>query len=213
MSANSKRPRPRIESLSDLVFGLALSVGTISLISRMPSSPARIVYDLAEFGFSFLILITVWISYTSIMSVLPLEDATTITLNVILLFFVSIEPYLFYLNAVFDLAGHEILLNAASVAFALDMAGLMAILALFTHQLTVEEKGLIHKSLVSNYKRIQISRLIAALLFALTILPIFWSLRIQNIPLRFYLWFVSLLITQTTRATDKTTAREHEPDS
>ena len=213
MSANSKRPRPRIESLSDLVFGLALSVGTISLISRLPSSPVRIVYDIAEFGFSFLILITVWISYTNIMSVLPLEDATTITLNVILLFFVSIEPYLFYLNAVFDLAGHEILLNAASVAFALDMAGLMAILALFTHQLTVEEKGLIPKSLLSNYKRIQISRLIAALLFAVTILPIFWSLRIQNIPLRFYLWFVSLIITQTTRVTDRTTARAHEPDS
>jgi len=213
LSANSKRPRPRIESLSDLVFGLALSVGTISLISRLPSSPVGIVYDIVEFGFSFLILITVWISYTSIMSVLPLEDATTITLNVILLFFVSIEPYLFYLNAVFDLAGQEILLNAASVAFALDMAGLMAILALFTHQLAVEEKGLVPKSLLSNYKRIQISRLIAALLFALTILPIFWSLRIQNIPLRFYLWFVSLIITQTTRATDRTTARAHEPDS
>ncbi len=195
------------------MFGLALSVGTISLISRLPTSPVGIVYDIVEFGFSFLILITVWISYTNIMSVLPLEDATTITLNVILLFFVSIEPYLFYLNAVFDLTGHEILLNAASVAFALDMAGLMAILALFTHQLTVEEKGLIPKSLLSNYKRIQISRLIAALLFALTILPIFWSLRIQNIPLRFYLWFVSLIITQTTRVTDRTIVRAHEPDS
>jgi hypothetical protein len=147
------------------------------------------------------------------MSVLPLEDATTITLNVILLFFVSIEPYLFYLNAVFDLAGQEILLNAASVAYALDMAGLMAILALFTHQLAVEKKGLIHKSLLSNYKRIQISRLIAALLFVLTILPIFWSLRVQNTPLRFYLWFVSLLIAQTTLVTNRTTARTHELDS
>jgi hypothetical protein len=209
LSANSKRPRPRIESLSDLVFGLALSVGTISLISRLPGTPVRIVFDIAEFGFSFLILIIVWIGYTSIMSVLPLEDATTITLNVILLFFVSIEPYLFYLNAVFDLAGHELLLNAASVAFALDMAGLMAILALFTHQLTVEEKSLIPKSLLSKYKRIQISRLIAALFFALTILPLFWTLRIQNVPLRFYLWFVSLISTQVTRATDRTLGDEH----
>jgi uncharacterized membrane protein len=195
------------------VFGLALSVGTISLIARLPSSPVGIVYDVAQFGFSFLILITVWISYTSIMSVLPLEDATTITLNVILLFFVSIEPYLFYLNAVFDLAGQEALLDAASVAYALDMAGLMAILALFTHQLAVEKKGLIPKNLLSKYKRIQISRLIATLLFALTILPIFWSLRVQNTPLRFYLWFVPLIITQTTRATDRTTARAHELDS
>jgi hypothetical protein len=208
LSTNSKRPRPRIESLSDLVFGLALSVGTISLISRLPSTPVRIVFDIAEFGFSFLILITVWIGYTSIMSVLPLEDSTTITLNVILLFFVSIEPYLFYLNAVFDLAGHEILLDVASVAFALDMAGLMAILALFTHQLTVEEKSLIPKSLLSKYKRIGISRLIAALFFALTILPLFWTLRIQSIPLRFYLWFVSLISTQLTRVTDRTPGDE-----
>jgi hypothetical protein len=86
LSAKSKRPRPRIESLSDLVFGLALPVGTISLISRMPSSPVRIVYDIAEFGFSFLTLITVWISYTSITSVLPLEYVARIILNVILLF-------------------------------------------------------------------------------------------------------------------------------
>jgi len=213
LSANSKRPRPRIESLSDLVFGLALSVGTISLISKLPSSPVGIIYDVAQFGFSFLILITVWMSYTSIMSVLPLEDSTTIILNVILLFFVSIEPYLFYLNAVFDLAGQEALLDAASVAYALDMAGLMAILALFTHQLAVEEKGLIPKSLLSKYKRIQISRLIAALLFALTILPIFWSLRVQNTPLRFLLWFVPLIIPQTMRVTDRTTARAHELDS
>ncbi len=213
LSANLKRPRPRIESLSDLVFGLALSVGTISLISKLPNSPVGIIYDITQFGFSFLILISVWISYTSIMSVLPLEDATTIILNVILLFFVSIEPYLFYLNSVFDMAGQEALLDAASVAFALDMAGLMAILALFTHQLAVEKKGLIPKNLLSKYKRIQISRLIAALLFALTILPIFWSLRVQDTPLRFYLWFVPLIITQTTRAADRTTARAHEPDS
>ena len=136
-----KRPKPRIESLSDLIFGLALSIGAISLISRVPATPFRMLIDISEFGFSFLILISVWLGYTNIMSVLPLEDGTTVTLNLVLLFLVSIEPYLFYLNIIFDLSAHEVLLNYASILYALDMTGLMLILALFTHELAREERG------------------------------------------------------------------------
>lgn len=126
----AKHPRPRIESLSDLVFGLALSIGTISLITRIPRSPGDIVFDVVQFGFSFLVLISVWISYTSIMSVLPVEDRTVTILNVVMLFLVAIEPYLFYLNVIFDLSGHELLLDYASTIYAIDMAGLFAILAI-----------------------------------------------------------------------------------
>lgn len=208
MSNISKRPRPRIESLSDLVLGLALSVGTISLISKLPRTPANIVFDIVEFGFSFLILISVWMGYTSIMSVLPLEDRTTVMLNVLMLFFVSIEPYLFYLNAVFDVTDHAILLDAASIAYALDMAGLMAILALFTHQLTLEEKNLIPQNLLAKYKHIRTTRFVSAALFALTILPLFWNWRIESTPLRFYLWFVPLVLPSITRVSEQTSSNQ-----
>jgi uncharacterized membrane protein len=190
----AKRPRPRIESLSDLIFGLALSIGTISLITRIPGSPANIVIDIVQFGFSFLILISVWISYTSIMSVLPVEDRTTTILNVVMLFLVAIEPYLFYLNVVFDLSGHEILLDSASAIYALDMAGLLTILALFTHQLTIEERNLLPKDSLNKYRHVRNLLLASAGFFGLTVLPIFWFLRIEETPLRFYLWFVPLVL-------------------
>jgi uncharacterized membrane protein len=192
-------PKPRIESLSDLIFGLALSVGTISLIAKAPKHPADIISDVVQFGFSFIILISVWFRYTSVMSVLPVEDRTTMILNTIMLFLVAIEPYLFYLNTTFDLSQDLVLLDTASILYALDMAGLMAILALFTHQLTIEEKQLIPQTLLRMYRTTRTNLLVSSALFAVTILPVFWALTIQGMPLRFYVWFAPLILSSTRR--------------
>jgi uncharacterized membrane protein len=91
------RPRPRIESLSDLIFGLALSIGALTLISNVNSftTASQLLGAISDFAFSFLILIGIWMRYTRIMSVLPLENRWTVSLNTALLFFVSIEPFLF----------------------------------------------------------------------------------------------------------------------
>ena len=158
--------------------------------------------DIAEFGFSFLILISVWLGYTRIMSVLPLEDGTTVTLNLVLLFLVSIEPYLFYLNIIFDLSAHELLLNWASMLYAVDMTGLMLILALFTHELAREEKGLVPKDLLVRYKRVRNTLFISAALFAITVLPIFWTLKLENQPIRFYFWFIPLVLSSVMRVSE-----------
>jgi uncharacterized membrane protein len=200
-----KHPRPRIESLSDLIFGLALSIGTISLISSMPKSPAGIIFDVLQFGFSFLILISVWFSYSSIMSVLPVEDIHTMVLNTVMLFLVSVEPYLFYLNSVFDLEQQEVMLDAASIAYALDMAGLMAILALFAHELTVEDRKLLPQDILGNYRRVRNTLLLAAVLFAVTLLPVFWTVRVLGTPLRFYVWFVPLVVASIRRVSSRLT--------
>jgi uncharacterized membrane protein len=200
-----KHPRPRIESLSDLIFGLALSIGTISLISSMPKSPAGIIFDVLQFGFSFLILISVWFSYSSIMSVLPVEDVHTMVLNTVMLFLVSVEPYLFYLNSVFDLEQQEVMLDAASIAYALDMAGLMAILALFAHELTVEDRKLLPQDILGNYRRVRNTLLLAAVLFAVTLLPVFWTIRVLGAPLRFYVWFVPLVVASIRRVSSRLT--------
>jgi uncharacterized membrane protein len=200
-----KHPKPRIGSLSDLIFGLALSIGTISLISSMPRSPAGIIVDVLQFGFSFLILISVWFSYSNIMSVLPVEDIHTIVLNTVMLFLVSVEPYLFYLNVVFDLEQQEVMLNAASIAYALDMAGLMAILALFTHELTIEDRKLLPQDILGNYRRVRNSLLLAAVIFGATILPVFWTIRVLGAPLRFYVWFVPLVASSIRRVSGQFT--------
>jgi len=55
----SRIPKTRIESLTDLIFGLALSIGTVFLLSKPPLSPTDVITYLLEFGFSFLILISI----------------------------------------------------------------------------------------------------------------------------------------------------------
>ena len=194
--------KSRIEGLSDVIFGLALAISTIPLITRLPSRPSGILVDMLEFGFSFLILMSVWLSYTNIMSVLPLEDNTTVTLNLVLLFLVSIEPYLFYLNITFDLLTHEIFLYYASILYALDMAGLMLLLALFTHQLASEEKGLIPKESIAKYTRVENILIISAALFAVTVLPVFWNVKVFDQPLRFYFWFIPLIVSSVRRVSE-----------
>ena len=176
------------------IFGLAVAIGTVSLITRLPARPFGMVIDIAEFGFSFLILISVWLGYWNITSVLPLEDRTIVILNVALFFLVSIEPYLFYLNITYDLLSHEVFLNLASILYALDMTGLMLILALFAHLLAREEKGLVPKESLAKYKRVRNTLFISAALFLVTILPIFWSFKLWDLPIRFYFWFIPLIL-------------------
>jgi len=181
------------------VFGLALSIGALSLLSKPPSTPAEIRSDILGFAFSFLILIFVWMSYTRIMSVLPLETSATLLLNVVMLFLVVIEPYLFYLVSLFGHVTDYPLVDYASVIYALDMGGLMAILAFFTHQLTVEEKDLIPRRSLPRHKRARNVLFASAALFLLTTLPQFWSWQIDGVPVRFYFWFSPLVVSWISR--------------
>jgi hypothetical protein len=182
------------KEVAKMLFGLAIAISAIPLLLRLPAKPFGIVVDISEFGFSFLILVSVWLVYWNIMSVLPMDDLTIVALNIGLLFLVSIEPYLFYLNITFDLVSHELLLNMASILYALDMTGLMVILALFTRELAIEERRLVPKERLGQYKRFRDVLLISAALFAVTILPLFWSTKLFGQPIRFYFWFIPLAI-------------------
>ena len=203
VSPRARISRSRIESLSDIIFGLALAISTVPLISRTPARPFGMIVDISEFGFGFLILISVWIGYTNTMSVLPVENNTVVTLNLLLLFLVSIEPYLFYLNITYDMVSHEIFLNLASILYALDMTGLMLLLGLFSHQLAREEKGLMPKDSVAVFKRIRNILFVSSGLFAVTILPIFWFTRLFGQPIRFYSWFIPLFLSFGIRVSNR----------
>ena len=186
----SRIPKTRIESLTDLIFGLALSIGAVSLLSKPPMSPEDVIMDLVGFGFSFLILISIWFRYTNIMSVLPVETSGTMFLNAVMLFLVSIEPYLLSLLTFgpFE-ASRVIVLNFASEAYAIDVAGLNLIMGLFAHQLTAEERKLVNPELVGRYRRSRNISYFVAVLFAVSTLPFFWSWEIIGTPVRFYLWY------------------------
>ncbi|MGA3192366.1 MAG: TMEM175 family protein [Candidatus Bathyarchaeia archaeon] len=180
--------------MSDLIFGLALSLSAYSLLTRPPATLTNLASDLLSFTFSFLILISVWIRYTGIMSVLPLENTTTNMLNVAMLFSVSLVPYLFNLVTLFGRANETVVVEYASVFFAADMAALVFILAFFVHELALEEKQLIAAELVEPYRRVRNIMFVSTLLFLLTMVPQFWQWRIQNVPLRFYLWLVPIAV-------------------
>ncbi len=189
--------------MSDLVFGLALSIGALTFLSAPPSSSLDVVYDIAGFGFSFLVLISVWLRYTDVMSVLPIETGATLLLNVVLLFLVSLEPYLFNVVTLYAHGIGPEVADYASLILSADFAGMMVILAFFTHELALEERGLIPAELIIRYKRIRNFLFLWAALFALTILPPFWSLTIADTPLRFFMWLIPLIFSWAQRITQK----------
>ncbi len=195
-------PRPRIEGLSDLIFGLALSIGALSLLAKPPSNAYEVGADILGFGFSFLILISVWIRYTSIMSVLPIETSVTHALNIILMFLVSLEPYLFNLVSQYGHVVDNSLVDSSSMLFAIDMGGLMVIMAFFMHQLTMEERKLIPPRLMSSYKRSRNTLFLSSVFFFITILPLFWTIKIEQTPLRFYFWAIPLIIVWARRLSE-----------
>jgi uncharacterized membrane protein len=197
--AQVQRPRPRIQSLSDLIFGLALSIGALNLISNKPADTQALFGNIATFGFSFLILIFVWFRYTETMSVLPVETGRTRSLNTIMLFLVAIEPYLFNqlsfgLNAV---ASSPLQQDVASATYGLDLGAIWIILAAFTHVLTIEEKNLVAPDLFRKYCLFRNLEIVVAAIFFVSILPQFWTIMIGSTSLRYVLWGLTFFVRRT----------------
>jgi uncharacterized membrane protein len=185
---HSSKPRPRIQSLSDLIFGLALSIGALTLIGQQPANLNALLSALGLYAFSFLILISVWRSYTSITSVLPSETEALISINIVLLFLVSIEPYLF--NELF--AENGAIFQGVSIIYALDLGVMFLIIAYFNNTLADEEKNLVPKELLRKYKYNRNFALFMAALFFISTLPFFEGA--YYFPLRVYIWIAALIL-------------------
>jgi len=190
-------PRPRIQGLSDLIFGLALSIGAIQFIGNLPSDSTTLGYDLLEFGFSFLILINVWNRYTSTTSVMPVETAVLVRLNMLLLFLVAIEPFLF--DVLFAKGLGTDVGTAASVYYGLDIGGMNLVLAYFTHILASEEKNLIPRELMGRYRTTRNLLVVGAALFLLSDIPVFWGIFVGGLPLRVVIWVLTIPVLWTQR--------------
>jgi uncharacterized membrane protein len=182
------KPRPRIEAFSDLIFGLALSIGALTLIGQQPTSFEALMAALGLYGFSFLILVSVWHNYSTITSVLPAETETLISLNIALLFLVSVEPFLF--NQLF--AENGSMFNSVSIVYAIDLAAMFMILAFFSHTLADEEKSRVPKDQLKRYKFARNYALLIAGVFLISILPFFASVYVTY--LRVYVWILALVL-------------------
>ncbi len=192
-----RRPRPRIETLADLVFGLSLSIGAIGLIASSPTTQGEINSHIFAFGFTFLVLITAWIIYTTYMSVLPGDTRAVTFLNVSLLLLVALVPYL--LNSV-ELANPSLspaeasALGAyASTLFTLDLTGILVILAAFAHVLSLEEKNLVAPELARLFRNGRNRMVILSLATATSIAPQFWEWTWFGVPARLYIWYLPLI--------------------
>jgi uncharacterized membrane protein len=191
------RPRPRIETLADLVFGLSLSIGSIALIANPPGSMGEITTHILAFAYTFFVLITAWLIYTTYMSVLPIETRTVTFLNVGLLLLVALVPYL--LNGV-EVANSKLtpveismVQDYSSALFAMDLGGILIILATFAHVISLEERKLVAPELVTLFRNGRNRMAILAALTLMSVAPEFWEWTLLGVPIRLYLWYPPLI--------------------
>ena len=201
-AARTPRIRIRIESLSDLVFGLALSIGSLVLIGKAPQSGQDLAVNILLFGFGFLVVVMIWLGYSRTMAALPGEAPSALYFNLVLLFCVALAPYLFY---VLSSSPTEDVLNAGSAAYGLDV-GLMFLLLAGLARLVVkgEEKArsgghsMVHPLVARRFRAIMRAEIVSGLIFVASALPVFWV----NTPvgfLRFTLWYSAFVIFGLTR--------------
>jgi len=193
------RPRPKIETLVDLIFGLSLSIGAVALITvSAPSSTAEINRRLLAFIFTASFLITNWMVYTYQMSVLPVETNFVIYMNVVMLILVATVPYLLYnvefANPSLTPQEYSVIQDYASSLFAVDLAAILAILASFSHIISIEEKRLVAPGLAKSFRQSRNVQAILSMIVLLSLAPIFWDLSIFGVQLRLYIWVIPIIV-------------------
>lgn len=201
-------PRARIQTLSDLVFGLALSIGALALINQQPHDLGQLSFSLFAFAFSFLILVNVWYRYSTIMSVLPVETAGLIVLNLFMLFLVSVEPYLLNL-LVFQTSLYSAVGEYVSIFYGLDIAALNLVIGWFVHALANEEKRLVPREMLRHYRLVRNFMFTGAAVFVLSLFPFFWVWRIAGFPVRIIMWVATLPLGWVMRFARKPSKNSH----
>jgi len=191
-SLSSADVRVGIGSISDVVFGLALSIGSLILVARTPQDGYVLVQGIYYFGFSFLIVVLIWFSFRRVVVVLPYETPSTLSVNVALLFCVALEPFLFYVMVTTTSLG-----NAASTAFAIDLGAGMFLLSVLGYLLLREESsGSIRRfspEVLGRQSRSNRLHLIVGSIYLLSALPPFWSIAIVGSSARYALWYFALV--------------------
>jgi uncharacterized membrane protein len=184
-----------IGKLTDAVFGFALAVGALSLTSANPQNAGDIAEGLVLFTLSFIILVVIWWGTSDLMSKLDQTRAPTIVLNIVLLFFVAIEPY--FLNI---LNSSVSLFPLTSTLYAVDMAALMAISAALCHILVNEEKEIIPEQQLGVYRAKRNNQLVFAGLFLFSAFPLFLEWTIGGMNVRVLIWLATLALAIATSA-------------
>jgi uncharacterized membrane protein len=185
------RPKLGLSDFSDLIFGLALTIAAVTLTVDPPTTPYEIYVDIAIFSFNFYVLISVWVKHYQIMSVLPLERIRTRLTNIFLLFFVSIEPFLFN-NLQTTVTGEESLTfySTASAIFGINIGMIMLMQALLCHEVATKDQKFVSQKLLRPFKAERNVLVFCSAIFFISALPLFWSTQINGFSLRYLIWII-----------------------
>jgi len=168
---NEVRLKP--DSFSDIIFGLALSIGSLILIESRVQVWQSFIWNVLLFGFSFGAIALVWLSFSATMRYLSTEVPLVIFLNLVLFFCVILEPYLFYM--LMNSSGQ--LSTVVSQVFALDIGFMFFVLGIMA-EIVVKEARLNHPSYHSDdlatLQHMIYPRYILGALFLISVIPFFW---------------------------------------
>jgi uncharacterized membrane protein len=123
--------KKRIEDLSNLVFGLALTLGAITLVKPEQDSFYLLLVTLVQFGLSFAVILWIWRIYNALVPEQDMQKRGRLALNVLLLFLVVVEPFLLSVSLSY---------SSGKSAYAIDLGITLLILGLFTHYAISDNK-------------------------------------------------------------------------
>jgi uncharacterized membrane protein len=176
-----------IEDLSNIVFGLALTVGTLTLIKPSEDSFTELISILGNFGLSFLVLLWFWWLYNRTMKDMAMDRQVKYVLNIVLLFLVIIEPYL--LTIVSTVSG--------ATAYAINLGTAMMIFVAFWH-LKLKETSPSDEVKRQTLRRGRNTMILSALVFyastLLQLFPIIASSGLQGL-----IWLMVLVLAMVYR--------------
>jgi len=180
-----------------MVFGLALSLGAFALVASPPGNATALYTDLVTFGFGFLILIVVWLAYTRLITALTLEHVAAVRLNIVLLFFVSIEPFL--LNVLVRPGVSGGFFAAVSQAYAVDVGAMVTLLGIFAWVLSTTKDPSVTDLARRALRRESRRRWFAAGIFFVSALPYFGTPMLLGESVRLWIWGAALGIVWATQ--------------
>ena len=196
-----------------MVFGLALSIGSLFLILNLAPDVVQIFEHILFFGFGFVIIVMTWLGYSRTMAVLPVEVTSALFLNIVLLFCVAIEPYLLYI--LFTFTNNAPVSYYSSIAYGLDIGTMFLILATLTRLVLKENresKSLqLQQPVLERFRQFMTMDYVIGGFFIASTLPIFW-IQTPIGYLRFILWYSSFAFFFTLQRKSRKEKKLDSPD-
>jgi uncharacterized membrane protein len=182
--------KTQIQSLSDLVFGLAISIGSLSLLINNADdiTAGTIIKEIVWFSIGFIILISIWLSYTAAMEDIEFESPAEVSLNMALMLLISIEPFL--LNVV---AFDRISVDFATMAYALNIGAILIIMGFFNHLVLRQRTRAADARQAAVQRNSRNRSLFKGAIFLVSALPLFWDITIGDTSVMYLIWVLAFV--------------------